>query len=288
MNISISGLDKEILTFQKQHKELQKEISILEKDIAYQSEKLTKDIHKFNRHILTTTRLAHQQKGIPHLTKPQQNAVLQRMQTWLNSSIEKTQNKLNSLYQKKEKLNNKEMEFQKLAETLKTRKLKLNQARSALLKALKIKDSTLAKRLKHSQQKAPTLSPKTPQKIHSGTAITIPTKGLLITKYNEKNDQDIIAKGVTIQSRAQAPIVAVQNGTLLYAGDFRTYGGLIIIKTKNNQQHIYGGVEKYQFKVGDVIKTGQTIAFLPNIKNPNLYFETREKNKEFNPIKFLK
>ncbi|WP_046918543.1 M23 family metallopeptidase, partial [Streptomyces stelliscabiei] len=93
--------------------------------------------------------------------------------------------------------------------------------------------------------------------------------------------------------------VAAHGGTVVKAGgngagDGPAYGNAVVIKHANGQFSQYAHLSKVGVKVGQVVKTGQRIAFSGNTGNssgPHLHFEIRTTanyGSAVDPVAFLR
>lgn len=94
-------------------------------------------------------------------------------------------------------------------------------------------------------------------------------------------------------------VVAAHGGTVVKAGgngagDGPAYGNAVVIKHGNGTFSQYAHLSKVSVKVGQVVKTGQRIAFSGNTGNssgPHLHFEIRTTanyGSAVDPVAFLR
>lgn len=140
-----------------------------------------------------------------------------------------------------------------------------------------------------------------PTNISIGTKIYIPTNeelsfilpisnGKIIKKFGVlkngmKND------GINISANERTPIKASENGEVIYVGDeLKDYGNLLIIRHNEEIVTAYSHADRFTVKQGDVVKKGQVIGYVGktgHIKEPQLHFAIRKKNKPVNPLSLL-
>ena len=61
-----------------------------------------------------------------------------------------------------------------------------------------------------------------------------PIRGTITERFGAESVSGAHAKGMTIKGRAGAHVIAPFDGTVLFAGPFKTYGGLVIFPTKSD------------------------------------------------------
>lgn len=120
----------------------------------------------------------------------------------------------------------------------------------------------------------------------------LPLSGKIRTKYNQKDDFGAKSKGVSIEGRGGALIVAPMGGTVRFAGYFKNYGNMLIIEHQNGYHSLIAGLEKIDTLVDQNVSAGEPLGNLYSSKNgkpPTLYFELRHKGKAIDPArKFTK
>lgn len=97
--------------------------------------------------------------------------------------------------------------------------------------------------------------------------------------------------GVELASKLGDPIVAIDNGKVIYSGDaINSYGNLILVQHHNNIISVYGNNYSNYVYEGDHVKKGQLIAAVGegDGKQAKLYFEIRYKGKAQDPFLYFK
>lgn len=118
----------------------------------------------------------------------------------------------------------------------------------------------------------------------------LPISGIVRTEYGQKDDVDAKSNGLTIEGRKGAVVVAPMGGKIQFTGAFKRYGNIVIIEHKEGYHSLVAGIDKISSKVGDLVKSGEPIGFLPDsslIPRPTLYYELRLSGTPVNPsVKF--
>ncbi|WP_283786633.1 murein hydrolase activator EnvC family protein [Bermanella sp. WJH001] len=97
--------------------------------------------------------------------------------------------------------------------------------------------------------------------------------------------------GIELTSKLGDPIVAIENGEVIYSGNaINSYGNLILIQHENHIISVYGNNYSNYVHEGDKVKKGQLIAAVGESdgKRPKLYFEVRFKGKAQDPFLYFK
>jgi lipoprotein NlpD len=112
-----------------------------------------------------------------------------------------------------------------------------------------------------------------------------PASGKVIENFDEARN-----KGIGIAGKEGDPVLAANDGEVVYGGDrLRGYGNLIIIKHTDDFISAYAHNRQILVKQGQVVKRGQRIAEMGKTDSdiPKLHFEVRRAGKPIDPLKFL-
>jgi murein DD-endopeptidase MepM/ murein hydrolase activator NlpD len=98
-------------------------------------------------------------------------------------------------------------------------------------------------------------------------------------------------KGISISAELGEPIVAVNDGKVIYSDNqIRGYGNVIVIQHNDELVSIYANNQLNYVDEGDQVRKGQLIADvgqLFNTNDPGLYFEMRFNGKAEDPFNYL-
>ena len=117
-----------------------------------------------------------------------------------------------------------------------------------------------------------------------------PVKGKIISKFG------LLAKGlrndgINISADIGNPVLAIESGKIVYAGnEIQAFGNLILIKHYNDKTSAYAHLDKINVKKGESVNKGQIIALVGNsgkVSIPQLHFEIRDKDGPLDPLKYL-
>src|SRR5450830_493773 len=143
--------------------------------------------------------------------------------------------------------------------------------------------------VKSENKPEPKIEAKTEEKPGTGSPEDIdwawPTKGKVVTGFNETSN-----KGVDIAGTTGQAVNAAAAGKVIYSGsDLRGYGKLVIIKHNSTYLSVYAHNSQIVIKEGQQVSRGQKIAEMGNTdsNSVNLHFEIRRQGKSVDPGKYL-
>lgn len=115
-----------------------------------------------------------------------------------------------------------------------------------------------------------------------------PVKGAVVSRFGmrEGNRHD----GVDIKASSGTPINAAADGEVVFSGNLRGYGNLIIIRHEGRYYTTYGHNQKNLASVGKQVKAGDLIALVGatgRATGPHLHFEVRLGATARNPLFFM-
>ena len=130
---------------------------------------------------------------------------------------------------------------------------------------------------------APTSAASNSPTTTSPTKFIWPTNGSVIKNFEANK------KGIDISGQAGQSVVAVGDGTVLYANNMRGYGNLVIIDHTDGIVSAYAHNKSLIVKEGQSVTKGQQIAEMGNTDSDNvkLHFEMRQLGKPVDPASLL-
>lgn len=115
-----------------------------------------------------------------------------------------------------------------------------------------------------------------------------PVKGKVVSKFSPES------KGIFIKAAPDSSVKSISAGEVVFAGQMKGYGNLIIVDHLDGMFSIYGNNKKNLVKKGDNVKAAQKLA-VSSEKNPSkVYFEIRSLNQDkgepesVDPMKYMK
>lgn len=120
-------------------------------------------------------------------------------------------------------------------------------------------------------------------------AFAMPARGKLISRFNETTVPGLSTKGIIIETRALAQIVAPFDGRVAFAGPFREYGLLLIIDHGEGYHTLLAGMGRIDARLHQHVLAGEPVGVMGplNGEKPKLYVELRKKGYPINPLPWL-
>lgn len=97
--------------------------------------------------------------------------------------------------------------------------------------------------------------------------------------------------GLDLASPRGTPILASEQGTVIYTGSgFRGYGKLIVIEHNDEWATLYAHLDKISVKEGQVVRKGEKLGGMGRTgrsSGVHLHFEMRHRRQPVNPLAYL-
>jgi septal ring factor EnvC (AmiA/AmiB activator) len=121
--------------------------------------------------------------------------------------------------------------------------------------------------------------------------LQLPTQGRRTISFGQKNNLGIQSKGMHIQARYGGAVVSPCDGVIIYAGEFRTYGQLLIISPGGGYHVLLAGLSQIDVQVGQSVLMGEPVGVMSSaVKTqaaqdggPVLQIEFRKDQKPIDP-----
>jgi len=123
--------------------------------------------------------------------------------------------------------------------------------------------------------------------------LMMPASGSIVREYGETDNLGIDSKGISIETRPGAQIVAPADSWVSFAGEFRSYGQLLILNAGGGYHILLAGMEEIYATRGQFVLSGEPVASMgeasasesrtENPARPSLYVEFRKNEKPINP-----
>ena len=95
------------------------------------------------------------------------------------------------------------------------------------------------------------------------------------------------ARGITIEGRSGAQVVAPFDGIVAFAGPFRGYGRLLIIEHSEGYHTLLAGLGRIDSRVGQLVLAGEPVGVMEDSEATSLYVELRRDGQPINPLPWL-
>ena len=136
------------------------------------------------------------------------------------------------------------------------------------------------------------LKPATPFDTAKG-AVRLPAQGTRLTRFGEPDGVGGQLKGISLQTRQEARITSPSDGWVVYAGEFRSYGQLLIVNAGGGYHILLAGMSRIDVSLGQFVLAGEPIAVMggspaasqggSDSSRPVLYVEFRKDGKPIDP-----
>jgi septal ring factor EnvC (AmiA/AmiB activator) len=104
----------------------------------------------------------------------------------------------------------------------------------------------------------PRIRPQLPFEQTKGT-LQLPAQGRRHLSFGQKTIHGTLSKGIGIQTRAGGTVFAPCDGLIVYAGEFRTYGQLLIISPGGGYHVLLAGLSQIDVQVGQSVLMGEPV-----------------------------
>lgn len=135
------------------------------------------------------------------------------------------------------------------------------------------------------------LKPALPFETAKGT-LRLPAQGRRVKRFGDADTAGSTLKGISLQTRGEARITAPADGWVVYAGEFRSYGQLLIINAGGGYHILLAGMSRIDVSLGQFVLAGEPIAVMGNAATPSqgddssrpvLYVEFRKDGRPIDP-----
>ena len=118
--------------------------------------------------------------------------------------------------------------------------------------------------------------------------ILYPARGKVIERFNTPAESGSGTKGITIETRSDAQVVATFDGQVVFAGEFRGYGQLLIIEHSDGYHTLLAGMSRIDAGVGQRLFAGEPVGVMGHDERATaLYVELRHNGQPINPLPWL-
>ncbi len=134
----------------------------------------------------------------------------------------------------------------------------------------------------------PKIKPKSGKEVASVGGVALPAKGKIVTEYGETNSMGGTSKGLVIETRPQAQVVSPYAGEVVYAGQFRSYGLILIIEVGDGYHIMLSNLGRIDSALGQNLVAGEPVGIMGNNPAPpRLYVEFRKNGQPVPPQSWL-
>ena len=119
--------------------------------------------------------------------------------------------------------------------------------------------------------------------------ITLPARGPIVRSFGE-GGSGVTNKGIVIRTRPAAQIVAPFDGKVVFAGEFRGYGEILIIQHSEGYHTLLSGLSRIDAVTGQLVLAGEPVGAMGQSEGgngPELYVELRRNGRPIDPLPWL-
>jgi murein hydrolase activator len=123
--------------------------------------------------------------------------------------------------------------------------------------------------------------------------LPLPCAGKKIKSFGMRDETGGKSEGIVVETRTDAQIVSPSDGWVIYAGQFRSYGQLLIINAGGGYHILLAGMDQIYTSVGQFVLAGEPVAVMgksapqpaggATSRSPSLYIEFRKDARPVDP-----
>lgn len=132
-------------------------------------------------------------------------------------------------------------------------------------------------------------APVSPADLQALPAYRWPVRGRIVENWGQAQPGGQISRGLTIEPREAASLVAPADGTVAFAGTFRGYGQILILEHGGGYHSILAQLSRIDAAVGQTVTAGEPVgrAGIDDRGMPVLYLELRRNGQPVDPTPWL-
>ena len=134
-------------------------------------------------------------------------------------------------------------------------------------------------------RRAVALPPPTQSFAQSRGRLPMPVRGKIVQLYGATDGFGQTSKGIRVETLPNAQVVAPSDGSIMFAGEFRGYGLLLIISHGESYHTLLAGMSEIYGTVGQSVLAGEPVGQMgaSQGERPTLYVELRRGGEPINP-----
>ncbi len=129
--------------------------------------------------------------------------------------------------------------------------------------------------------------------IRAKGSVVLPVQGRRVLAFGDRTQYGGQSKGLVLETRHGAQVTSPCDGWIVFAGEFRTFGQLLIINAGDGYHILLAGLSQIDVQLGQFVLTGEPVGLMtapPKAAKaitqgnaPVLYIEFRKDNKPIDP-----
>ncbi|MBT3358569.1 MAG: peptidoglycan DD-metalloendopeptidase family protein [Rhodospirillales bacterium] len=119
--------------------------------------------------------------------------------------------------------------------------------------------------------------------------LPFPASGHVVIRYGQATETGMTQKGISIKTRDGARVVAPYDGLVVFAGQFRGYGQILILEHGEGYHTLLAGLTRIDTVLGQWLASGEPVGLMEKGDRdaPVLYVELRRNGQPINPLPWL-
>lgn len=123
--------------------------------------------------------------------------------------------------------------------------------------------------------------------------LPLPAQGRRVIAFGDRTQFGGQSKGIVIETRSSAQVTSPCDGWVAFAGEFRSYGQLLIINAGDGYHMVLAGLSQIDVQPGQFVLTAEPIGTMsgdqkgsqpsPDVSGPVLYIELRKDGRSIDP-----
>jgi septal ring factor EnvC (AmiA/AmiB activator) len=123
--------------------------------------------------------------------------------------------------------------------------------------------------------------------------LPLPAQGRRVLAFGEKTQYGSQSKGIVLETRHGGQVVSPSDGWIVYAGEFRSYGQLLIINAGGGYHVLLAGLSQIDVQLGQFVLAGEPVGVMSTAAKsavakaqdnaPVLYIEFRKDQRPIDP-----
>jgi septal ring factor EnvC (AmiA/AmiB activator) len=121
----------------------------------------------------------------------------------------------------------------------------------------------------------------------------LPAQGRRVLSFGDKTQYGSQSKGIVLETRQGAQVISPSDGWVVFAGEFRSYGQLLIINAGGGYHLLLAGMSQIDVQLGQFVLAGEPIGVMSGTAKavqgkaqdtaPVLYVEFRKEGRPIDP-----
>jgi murein hydrolase activator len=122
-----------------------------------------------------------------------------------------------------------------------------------------------------------------------GKGVVMPARGILVERYGDAGETGFKNRGIALQTRPGANVVAPFDGQVVFRGPFSGYGEILLIAHAGGYYTVLAGLGRTAADVGQWLLAGEPVGIMgpSDSGNPKLYVELRLGQNPIDPAPWL-